>query len=139
MMIGSLMLLLAVSLDADPAAEARQAEIDFAAAFAERDVEKFFRFVLDDAHFLGAEETYSGKASIREGWARFFEGDRAPFSWRPERVLVNDEGTLALSTGPIHNPEGALIGYYSSVWQKQPGGEWKVVFDGPGSAVPQPP
>ncbi len=136
---GALVLLLSLSIHADPAAEARKAEIDFAAAFAERDIEKFLNFLLDDAHFLGPKQTLSGKASVREGWSAFFDGDQAPFSWKPDRVVANAAGTLALSTGPIHDPKGKLIGYYSSVWQKQADGGWKVVFDGPGSALPCPP
>ncbi len=63
---------------------------------------------------------------------------QAPFSWKPERVVANKAGTLAISTGPIHGPDGKLIGYYSSVWQKQTDGQWKIVFDGPGSAPPCP-
>lgn len=137
--MGMLMVLFTMSLSAgDPAAEARQAEIDFAKAFADRDIEKFFSFVLEDAHFLGPQGTLSGKAKVKEGWSQFFEGEKAPFSWAPDRVVANAAGNLALSTGPIRDPEGKHIGNYSSVWQKGADGSWKVVFDGPGSALPCP-
>ena len=139
MITGILMVLFTFSLHAgDPAAEARQAEIDFAKAFADRDIDRFFDFVLDDAHFLGPKNTLSGRAKVREGWSAFFEG-AAPFSWAPDRVVANAAGDLALSTGPIRDPEGKLIGYYSSVWRKGADGKWKVAFDGPGSALPCPP
>ena len=132
-----LSLISAIPMFAGPAEEVRQAEIAFAKAFADRDVERFFSMVAEDATFLGAKSTLSGKAKVREGWADLLKGP-TPFSWKPERVVVNAEGNLGLSNGPITGADGKHIGNYSSVWQKQRGGTWKVIFDGPGSAPPCP-
>jgi ketosteroid isomerase-like protein len=62
-------------------------------------------------------------------WRAFFEGDEAPFSWRPEEVEVLDSGTLALSSGPVHHRDGRQIGTFNSVWRLESDGRWKVVFD----------
>jgi ketosteroid isomerase-like protein len=124
---------------ADAAEEARKSETAFAKAFASQDQEKFFSFVAPDAQFLGPRRVLSGKAKVREVWSHFFEGHKAPFSWAPDRVVANAAGNLALSTGPIHDDEGNLIGNYASIWQKEADGSWRIIFDGPGSGPPCPP
>jgi pimeloyl-ACP methyl ester carboxylesterase/ketosteroid isomerase-like protein len=118
---------------ADPVDEVRRAEIAFAKAFADRDQAAFFGMVLEDASFLAPNRTLAGKKQVVERWSRFFAGPKAPFSWGPERVVVNAAGTVGLSTGPVFDPDGHHVGNFSSVWLKQPGGGWKVLFDGPGS------
>jgi len=114
--------------------DVRDAEIAFAKAFADRDEAKFFSFVLNDSTFFGAR-TLRGKQEVVERWSRFFKAPQAPFSWTPERVAVNAAGSIGLSSGPVVDPKGQLIGTYSSVWVKQPDGAWKILFDGPGSAA----
>lgn len=122
----------------DPATareEVRQAEIAFAAAFRDRERDRFFAMMTDDAIFLGPEKTLRGRRQVIETWSRFFTDPAPPFSWRPERVEVSNDGTLGLSTGPIQDPAGKVIGSYSSIWRRQPDGTWKVVFDGPGCSA----
>lgn len=133
----ALMLATAVTAaPADPVTEVRDAEIAFARAFADRDREAFFAFVADDATFLSAGSTLSGKARVIEGWSPLLEGP-APFSWAPDRVSVTSDGRLGLSTGPVHDPKGRHVGDYISTWRRDPSGAWKIVFDssGPGPAV----
>jgi hypothetical protein len=50
-------------------------------------------------------------------------------STEPQRVEVLDSGTLALSSGPVRDPQGKRIGTFNSVWRREPRGAWKVVFD----------
>ncbi|HZV90436.1 MAG TPA: hypothetical protein VFF34_00365, partial [Candidatus Nitrosocosmicus sp.] len=52
-----------------------------------------------------------------------------PFSWEPETVEVLPSGTLALTSGPVHDPKGTLIGTFSTIWRLEPDGRWRVVFD----------
>ena len=125
--------ILAPSIYADDAADARATETDFAKAFADRDAAKFFSFVADDAHFLTRDTLLSGKSAVVETWSAYLKSANAPFSWHPERVVTNAAGDLALSTGPAFNAAGKHIGDFSSVWQKQKDGRWKIVFDGPGA------
>lgn len=126
-------LTLAVPARADAIEEVRQAEIGFAKAFAERDKEKFFSYVADDAVFLSAAGTLRGKQAVIERWSRFFDGPVAPFRWGPERVEITAGGTIGFSMGPIYGPRGEHGGYYSSVWQKKADGTWRVIVDGPGN------
>ena len=53
----------------------------------------------------------------------------APFSWKPERVEVLDSGKLALSTGPVYDPDGKRIGSITSIWRREAPGTWRIVFD----------
>ena len=121
--------------DSAAAAAVKDAETAFAKAFADRDQAKFFAFVAEDAHFLSPNRTLDGKFQVVETWSRFFKDSTAPFSWRPERVVVNATGDIGLSTGPVLDASGKHIGNFSSVWQRQKDGGWKVLFDGPGSPV----
>ena len=130
----ALTIVLALPLVADAVDEVRQAETGFAKAFADRDKAKFFSYVADDAVFISALGTLRGKQQIIDRWSRFFDNTPvAPFRWGPERVEVSGGGKVGFSMGPIYSPKGEHGGYYSSIWQKQADGTWKVVFDGPGN------
>ena len=126
-------LMTALSAFATPADDVRNAEIAFNKAFAARDQAAFFRFILDDATFLGPMRTLAGKPAIVERWSRFFSSPIAPFSWGPDRVAVNAGGTVGETSGPVYDADGHHIGNFNSVWLRQPDGSWKVLFDGPGS------
>jgi ketosteroid isomerase-like protein len=111
------------------AAQVREAERAFAKTMADRDHGAFVSFLADEAVFLGPKTTLRGKTAVAEGWKRFYEGVQSPFSWEPDRVEVVDSGTLAVSTGPVRDPQGKRVGTFNSVWRREPGGGWKVVLD----------
>jgi ketosteroid isomerase-like protein len=115
--------------------EVKAAETAFAAAFRDRDKDRFFSMMADDAVFLGPQKTLRGKPQVIETWSRFFADPAPPFSWQPERVEVTSDGTLGLSTGPVLDPAGKQVGTFSSIWRRQPDRSWKVVFDGPGCSA----
>lgn len=119
----------------DAAGQVRSAEISFAKAFADRDRDKFFSFLAEDAVFITSQRLMSGKPEVVAVWSQYFTGPAAPFSWKPERVVTNAAGDLGLSTGPVFDPQGRQIGCYWSTWQQQSDGSWKVLFDG-GSPPP---
>ncbi|HEY2093454.1 MAG TPA: alpha/beta fold hydrolase [Thermoanaerobaculia bacterium] len=131
-----LLLAFATSAFADAVEDVRNVETAFAKAFAEQDAAKFFAFVADDATFLASRVTLVGKPEIVKRWTPFFKEKVAPFTWRPERVYVNAAGNVGLSTGPVFDKDGSQAGIYSSVWEKNANGEWKILFDGPGSSSP---
>jgi ketosteroid isomerase-like protein len=120
---------------ADRAEEVRQTEIAFAKAFADRDAAKFFSFIADDANFLSPKRTLAGKEEITKVWSEYLKPEKPPFRWEPARVAVNGSGDIGLSTGPVFDETGKHILNYSSIWQRQRDGSWKIIFDGPGSAV----
>ncbi len=117
------------------AAEVRRAETAFAQTMADRDHAAFASFLADDTIFLG-RTALRGKKAVADAWKRFYEGKSAPFSWRPERVEVNDSGTMGLSTGPVFDENGRQTGTFSSIWRRQADGGWKIVFDNGCDCVP---
>jgi hypothetical protein len=52
---------------------------------------------------------------------------------------VLESGTLALSTGPVVDTSGEVVGRFNSIWRLEAPGVWKIVFDkgGPPSPGPQ--
>jgi ketosteroid isomerase-like protein len=133
--IAVLLLFVATAAFADAADEVRRTESAFAKAFADRDVVKFFSYVADDANFLGPKRVLTGKGEVVKVWSEYLKPQQPPFSWRPERVVTNAAGDIGLSTGPVFDAKGAHIADYSSIWQKQKDGLWKIIFDGPGAPV----
>lgn len=102
----------------------------FAATMAARDHAAFVEFLDPDTIFFTSNDTpLRGRDAVATRWAGFFEGDQAPFSWEPSVVEVRAGGELALSAGPVHGPDGKQIGTFQSIWQRQPDGNWKIIFD----------
>jgi ketosteroid isomerase-like protein len=105
------------------------AERAFARTMADRDLVAFGAHVSAEANFFGGSGAMRGKEAGVAAWTRFFEGPAAPFSWEPEVVEVLESGTLALSSGPVRDPEGKLIATFQSIWRLEKDGRWRVVFD----------
>jgi ketosteroid isomerase-like protein len=101
----------------------------FARTMAQRDHAAFAGFVSEQARFFGGGKVLRGRAEVAAGWRPFFDGPQAPFSWEPDQVEVLPDGTLALSTGPVRDPAGRLVGRFSSIWRQEAPGMWRVVFD----------
>ncbi len=101
----------------------------FAKTMADRDHAAFAMFVSDEAVFFAGDKQLHGKKEIVEWWKDFYSKPEAPFSWEPQTVEVLPSGTLALSTGPVHNTQGKLIGEFSSIWRQEAPGKWRIVFD----------
>ena len=70
-----------------------------------------------------------GKSAVVDGWRALFAGPTPPFTWNPETVEVIASGTLAHSSGPVHDATGRRIGTFNSIWRREPSGEWRVIFD----------
>jgi ketosteroid isomerase-like protein len=105
------------------------AERAFAKTMADRDHEAFSRFVSEEAVFFSGPSPLHGRQAVADYWKRFYEKPQAPFSWEPDKVEVLASGTLALTTGPVHDPAGQLIGRFNSIWRQEAPGVWRVVFD----------
>jgi ketosteroid isomerase-like protein len=109
--------------------QVRARETAFAKSMADRDLAAFTSFISPEAVFVGVGGTTRGPIEIAAAWKRFFDGPAAPFSWRPETVEILASGALALSSGPVLDPQGQRIGTYDSTWRRDPDGVWRVVFD----------
>ena len=114
--------------NAELALQVEQAETAFANTMATRDLKAFETFLADEAVFYG-QAPLRGRGAIMDAWKGFYNGPKAPFSWKPTNVQVLDSGTLALSTGPVFDADGKQTGVFNSIWRRGTDGQWKVVFD----------
>ena len=114
------------------------AELAFARTMAERDVRAFGEFLADDAVFFSGTTALHGKSKVIEGWASFFTGPQAPFSWEPDQVEVLESGTLAISTGLVRDPAGKPIARFNSIWRLESPERWRVVIDKGSPPTPGP-
>ncbi len=106
-----------------------ETEQAFAATMAKRDHAAFTTFLSQEAVFFSGPQPLRGAGQVAAWWKRYYEGAEAPFSWAPDRVEVLDSGTLALSTGPVHDPGGKLTGTFTSIWRLEAPGRWRIIFD----------
>ena len=110
------------------AEQVRTTEIAFANTLADRDLTAFTDMIAPDVVWF-ADKPLRVPAEVLTRWKKFFDGPAAPFSWAPEQVEVQDGGKLALSTGPVIGANGKRIGTFTSIWRREPTGEWKIIFD----------
>ena len=109
--------------------QVREAERAFAKTMADRNHAAFVSFLSDEAVFFGPQGAQRGKAVVAAAWKPFFDRPDAPFSWDPDTVEVLESGTLGISSGPVKDPQGKRVGTFNSIWRKDAGGTWKIVFD----------
>lgn len=109
--------------------EVMEVERAFARSMAERDQRAFAEFISPEAVFFSGPAPLRGKTAVVAAWARHFTAPQAPFSWEPADVEVLASGDLALSSGPVHDAAGKLIGRFTSVWRLEAPGRWRIVFD----------
>ena len=105
-----------------------ETEAAFAKTMADRDHGAFSTFIADNAVFFAGKEPLRGKQQVITWWARYFTGPGAPFSWEPAEVEILDSDKLAHSSGPVRDPNGTIIGEFSSLWRYDQG-TWKIIFD----------
>ncbi len=129
---------------ADIVDDVRCREIAFSRSVENKDVDAFRLFLDEDARFVGSVVT-RGPAEIVAAWQAFFSADGPTIKWRPQYVEVRDDGELALTRGPYRmlgkDSEGNPVEYwgtFNSVWQKTPGGRWRVIFDAGNTAAGPP-
>jgi len=58
--------------------------------------------------------------------------------WKARTVVMSCDGAVAVSQGRFREPDGT-VGNFVTVWERQPDGEYRYVFDVGGPDVPQPP
>lgn len=123
----------ALAPSAPAVADARQqvvaAERAFAKSMADRDLDAFASFVAEDAVFFSGPKPLRGRQQVVAWWKRYYTSPAAPFSWEPEEVEVLESGALALSSGPVRDPQGKVIARFTSIWRLEAPGNWRIVFD----------
>lgn len=108
----------------------------FAKTMADRNFEAFLSFLHPDTIFFSGESEIRGRDAVGKAWRPLFDGEMPPFSWSPKTVSVQSNGLLALSSGPIYNPDGTQVAVFNSIWQKQSDGRWLIIFDKGGQYCP---
>ena len=121
--------LLAQAVPAGLPRQVYAAESSFAASMARRDLKAFAALISPEAVFFSDTAALRGKEAVVEAWRKFFLEPQPPFSWKPETVEVLDSGKLALTSGPVHSPDGKRIGTFTSIWRREADGNWRVIFD----------
>jgi ketosteroid isomerase-like protein len=96
---------------------------------ADRDHEAFISFLSEETIFFNGPIPIRGRDAVSAAWKPFYDAPQAPFSWEPEGVQVLDSGTLAISFGPVKDPNGTVVASFQSVWRLEEDGKWRVVFD----------
>ena len=114
---------------ADLKQQVTDTERAFARTMADRNHAAFTSFLADDTIFFTSKAALRGKQAVAEFWKKFYDGPVPPFSWEPETVEVLASGTLALSTGPVRDPQGKLVATFTSMWRLEASGTWKIIFD----------
>ncbi len=124
----------------------RQTELDFAKAFADRNVARFAEFVADDARFTSAGKLREGKAAILEQWTRMMQDPNLTLTWSPDIVELSQAGDLGFTSGPyeisLKRPDGTMAherGRFASVWRRRPNGAYQIIFDIGSPEEPSPP
>jgi ketosteroid isomerase-like protein len=105
------------------------AERAFARSMKDRDQKAFDSLVSAEAVFFTGPQPLRGKEQVLQWWSRYFSGPKAPFSWEPDQIEVLASGTLAISSGPVHDENGKLIARFSSIWRQEQPGVWRIIFD----------
>ena len=133
-LVGAMFLLAAATAVAQSSLEVRRAEVfaaerAFASSMAERDFAAFGRYVAEDCVFFGGTLRCADATPCSRHGSLSSMVPRAPFSWEPDQVEVLASGDLALSTGLVKDPAGAVTARFNTIWQRQTDGRWLVVFD----------
>lgn len=110
------------------------AELAFSRAARERGQWTAFRlFAAPGALLHGA----NGPFAI-EPWLATQTDPLEAVQWAPRTVVMSCDGALAVSQGRYRDPAGK-VGNFATVWERQPDGAYRYVFDVGGDDVPQPP
>ena len=72
-----------------------------------------------------------------QAWLKDKKDPPVSVFWWPGRSYVSCDGTIAVNTGPWVREWGKAVGYFTTVWKKQPDGSWKWLLDH-GDALEQP-
>jgi ketosteroid isomerase-like protein len=106
-------------------------------AATQKGLEGFLSFVSDDMLTIRPNEPLvHGKSGFADGWKDILATPGLTLRWEPQFAAASASGDLGYTVGSYQitlndtkgrRPGGS--GKYITIWQKQPGGAWKVVFD----------
>ena len=84
----------------------------------------FRKYAADDA------EMYVPQRVNAQEFLRDLKDPPASVFWWPGKSFVSCDGSYAVNTGPWVRQYGKAVGYFTTVWKRQPDGSWKWIYDG---------
>lgn len=115
----------------------------WAKVVASKDIERYMKFVAEDAKFVNDGEILD-RAKIRNMMSGLFAKPYTSIRSKAETVAVSQSGELGYTVGwfrfKTRTSKGAdieITGKYADVWRRTPKGAWKVILD-ISSATPAP-
>jgi len=128
----------AATADSKPATTdtLRQLEADFMKAAAERGAEGYMSYYADDAvEIPNGADAIHGKGNIAKTMG-FLNDKNNQLTWIPVDAGISISGDLGWTSGTYEfrskDKDGKIKvehGKYTSIWKKQPDGNWKIVLD----------
>ena len=112
-----------------PETAVRQADEAWAKAVASRSVEQTIALYDAEAVTAGIMTPARGLAEIRAMWVDAFAQPDFFLTWKADKVVVTESGTIAYSGGSWQMSGPNPTGPYLAVWRKQADGRWKVLID----------
>jgi ketosteroid isomerase-like protein len=110
-----------------------QADRDFAAATKARGIEGWVAYFAPNGSQVDPEGKFvTGPEAIRGFMGPVFARPGFELKWWPTAGEISTGGKLGYTWGRyerVLNGEVVGTGNYATVWEKQPDGSWKVLFD----------
>lgn len=109
---------------------------EFDKATAENGVDAWVSYFAENGVMLTGSGPIVGKSSIYQAMEKVFSQSGFSLRWEPKYSKAPNDGTLGYTYGEyiktLLDNEGNIIkskGHYTSIWEKQDNGEWKIVLD----------
>lgn len=110
---------------------------EFDKVTAERGLEGWVSYFAEDGVMVPAQvDVIIGKEGIRQAMSKSFSLPQYSLRWEPLDAQVSDDGSMGYTYGKYIrtnlDQDGNVqtgSGKYTSIWQKQQDGSWKIVLD----------
>jgi len=117
------LILLALALQAAAPQTAGEAERAFDRAARDKGQWTAFReFAAEDAVMFVPQQVGA------QAWLKDRRDPPRSVRWQPSESYVSCDGNVAVNTGRWSRPDGS-VGYFTTVWKRQPDGRWKWAMD----------
>ena len=83
----------------------------------------FRKYAADDAVMFVPERVNA------QAWLKDKKDPAVSVFWWPGRSYVSCDGSVAINTGPWVREWGKQVGYFTTVWKRQPDGGWQWLLD----------
>ncbi|MCJ2179348.1 hypothetical protein [Novosphingobium album (ex Hu et al. 2023)] len=65
---------------------------------------------------------------MAKDWLKSQKDPAQPVQWEPYQVWMSCDGTLGVTKGEWHRPDGS-VGYFTTIWKQQKKGDYRWVLD----------